>query len=81
MKEPEVHNHTQLSLAQIADLKEVGSCHNKWRQRHVTLYRLSPGRVISYGRTFDSSMVVIAEESDTDHTNTLAAWPRTYVHE
>jgi hypothetical protein len=81
-KPMEVVNNTTYDVDQIMKaLDIVGVCRNEWRQRHVVLYRFAPGQVISLGTAFDDSITVIALETDGDHANTLAAFPRTYVHE
>jgi hypothetical protein len=69
-----VINNTKLDLAILADLPKLGTYRNEWRQRMVTLYRLAPGRVVSYGLAFDASLVIICDESDELHAGALAAF-------
>lgn len=69
-----ITNNTNLTEGQIADLPELGSYHNDWRQRQVTLYRLRKDVVISIGTFDDGSQVVICEEPDSAHAPALHAW-------
>jgi hypothetical protein len=67
-------NNTKLDLAILADLPKLGTYRNEWRQRDVTLYRLCPGRLVSYGLFWDGTTCVICEESDELHAGALAAF-------
>jgi len=75
------YNNVGIELEQIRRLPLLGVYRNEWRMRRVALYRDSPGHVISIGESFDGSMVVVARETDEDHSWALAAFLRgeTYV--
>jgi hypothetical protein len=68
------HNTTGIELEQILRMPLLGTYRNEWRMRTVSLYRESPGYVISIGESFDDSMVVVARETDLDHCRALDAF-------
>lgn len=73
-------NNTSLTVEEIERLPILGTYRNEWRQRNVTLRRLSEGQVISTGLRANGE-VVIAQEPDADHFRALDAFAygRTYI--
>lgn len=73
--EQTVHNNTSFSLDQIWEMKVIGQTSSSWRGRIITLHQhpSQADRVVSVGTTFDSKMVVVADEPKTDWANVLNA--------
>ena len=77
----ELINNTKLSFDDIQALPFLGTYENRWRQRFVTLHRLSEDKVISVSDTFDGKRKIVCEETDVDHLRALNAFKynRKYV--
>ena len=65
---PEVVNHTEFPLKEIEAGEPIMTIKNNWRQRTIVLYAHpeSPADVISVGRAFDDSMVVVCCDDRDD---------------
>lgn len=68
---PRIHNNTDYSLERCFNFPLIGHTICNWRGRNIEL-RESPKddeHIISIGKSFDGSMVVICEDKKED-------WPR-----
>ena len=65
---PEIVNHTGYLLEEIEAGEPIVTVKNNWRQRTIVLYAHpeSPADVISVGRAFDGSVVVVCCEDRDD---------------
>ena len=79
--ETRVWNHTPYELADIpATFVKITQYRNNWRNRTITLYRISQDQLVSVGSCDDGDTVVVIEH-DSDHARALdaAQYGRTYV--
>jgi hypothetical protein len=79
---PMVHNSSGVELAEAERLPVIAMVNNKWRQRHVTVHALpdSEVAVISIGRRYDGSEIIVCREQRADYSLAISMFPQTQVY-